>query len=355
MDGYSMRQDIIDDIMVQLEYERKRFGERARSYDQLRHDVVLWHFVSERRPARVESPVEATCWIVTVDYHYLGFDEFKRRQSNGAIPLCLHPTSLIQILQFWLPRTQEFEEAILDSLRLPLLFQEFGDSSEKVTVTILETLARFENVAQMPKEVVGSILVNRALRQGLALEPDRQKQVELIRDAIIEQNQKAHEQLRNAAVDRDRLVSELHSRNQEIMGLKEQLIAENSKPAPRVDPILPMPPNAPGRDQLRNFAAIATLALALFVAVSAIGLMLWHRRIGFSHAAFVTWTVGLVVWMLVVSRLGNQNPLIRSSTQFKRFVKWRKWLVGLIAFAIAWDLFESVRAIAWSWVSGIFK
>src|SRR5260370_3519325 len=144
MKPYSMRQDVIDDILEQQRFERKRYGENGKSYEQLRHDVVLWYFVSEKRPVRVESPVEATFWIVTVDYHFLGFDLHKRSDQQSSIPVCLHPTSLIQLLQFCLPRTREFEEAILDSLRLPLLFQEFDSSAERVTVRILETLARFE-------------------------------------------------------------------------------------------------------------------------------------------------------------------------------------------------------------------
>jgi hypothetical protein len=223
MDGYSMRQDVIDDILDQQRHEKKRYGQNAKSYEQLRHDVVLWHFVNERRPVRVESPVEATYWIVTVDYHYMGFDLYKRGDAQNSIPICLHPSSLIQLLQFWLPRTREFEEAILDSLRLPLLFQEFDSSAERVTVRILESLARFENIGHLSTGVVSSILVNQALRQEIALESDAQKQVELVRGALVEENERARKHLEEASEEKQRLELEVSGKNQIIDELRARI------------------------------------------------------------------------------------------------------------------------------------
>ena len=175
MDSLKTKQEIIDDILSQQEFERKQFRSKNRTpktYEKLEHDIVLWHFVRSKRPAIVESPLEAQYWIVTVDYRLLGFDSFRTRSRHGSVPVCLHPTSLMQMLQFWLPRTPEFEEAMLGSLRWPFLIQEFDPEAERVTVQILQTLNRFENVGDLPKDVIGGILVNEALRQKLSKEGD---------------------------------------------------------------------------------------------------------------------------------------------------------------------------------------
>ena len=117
----------------------------------------------------MESPVEATYWIVTVDYHYMGFDLYKRggrSELNPYLPASVFSDTAFAVLVTMNARVSE--EAILDSLRLPLLFQEFDSSAERVTVRILESLARFENIGHLSTGVVSSILVNQALRQEIA-------------------------------------------------------------------------------------------------------------------------------------------------------------------------------------------
>lgn len=354
MDGYSLRQDVIDDITVQLEFEKRRFGHKARNYGQLRHDIVLWHFVSDKRPVRVESPVEATYWIVTVDYHYLGFDEFKRRKTDDAIPLCLHPTSLIQMLQFWLPRTEEFEQAVLDSLRLPLLFQQFDTASEEVTIRILGTLARFENADQLPPEVAGKILLSRALRQELALEPDYQKQVDLIRDAIIEESRRVYFELRETLADRDRLAKALADHEREINELKQRLIAvddPNQGPQSPVshregqEPAVEAPIGHNTSREPYYFTAVAFLSLGLFCAATAAGLVIWRPKSGILSVGLVTWCAGGLLWGTLVNRYGAMNESVRSWTPFQKFVKYRKELIGIIAFAVVWDAWESLKDV----------
>src|SRR5262249_5300685 len=152
--------------------------------------VVLWYFIRDKRPPHVESPLEATYWVVTVDYHFLGFDAFRRRNSTRQVPICVHPTALIQMLQFWLPRTTEFEQAVLGSLRWPFLFQDFDPQAERVIIRILEALARFENVGDLPREVVANILLDDALRNKLSVERDVEKRVEFVKEALIKQTER---------------------------------------------------------------------------------------------------------------------------------------------------------------------
>jgi hypothetical protein len=53
---YSTDQGVIDDILGQLEFQKRRRAKRPQSYEDFLHDVVLWHFVREKRPAVIESP-----------------------------------------------------------------------------------------------------------------------------------------------------------------------------------------------------------------------------------------------------------------------------------------------------------
>jgi hypothetical protein len=356
MDRYSLRQDVIDDILSQLRYEKRRFGQRAKSYEQLRHDVVLWHFVCDKRPARVESPVEATHWIVTVDYHYIAFDEYKGRNNNDAVPICLHPTSLIQMLQFWLPRTPEFEEAILDSLRLPLLFQEFDSSAEKVSVKILETLARFENADQLPKEVVGHILVNKALRQELELEGDLQKQVDLIRGAVVEETEKAHSLLRATTDERDRLAVALNENQRDADDLRAQLAesgrridemaaAIDLRSAVTVETDSIVGTRHQNVQHCAYFASTAVLSLIVVLSITSFAITLWQPEFGLWRMIVVVWSLSLFLWAILVSRMGNKSEVIRSWVVFQKFEKYKKEMLAVIAFALAWDLFEFVRSI----------
>jgi len=188
VDSYRTRQDVIDDLNDQLKFETRRLGERAKGYDTLLHDMVLWHFVNDQRPVRTESPLEAGCWIVTVDFRLLDFDRHKRARSVSGIPVCVHPAPLTEMLQFWIPRTQEFEEAMLGNLRLPFLFQDFDPAAEQVTIRILEALSRFENVGDLPQEVITATLMNQALRQRISVEANADVRVELTREAVIEQS-----------------------------------------------------------------------------------------------------------------------------------------------------------------------
>ena len=92
----SMRQDVIDDINEQTNYETEKYGENAKSYKPLEHDIILWHFLKDKRSIKLESPLDAKYWIVTIDFRFLGFDEYKRKQGEFNLPLCLHPTTLLQ-------------------------------------------------------------------------------------------------------------------------------------------------------------------------------------------------------------------------------------------------------------------
>lgn len=187
LDGYSTRQDVVDDIHDVLKYEERLPEARRKSYSKVAHDMVLWHFVNDKRPAYIESPIDANYWILTVDFRFIGFDEHKQKQSKSKIPLCIHPTSLIQLLQFWVPRTKEFEEAMLGSLRLPFLFQDFDAEGERTSLKILKGIGRFEGSEGLSQDTITHVMLNDGLRSRLKTDQTDDAEIALIRDVLVEE------------------------------------------------------------------------------------------------------------------------------------------------------------------------
>jgi hypothetical protein len=120
------------------------------------------------------------------------------------------------MLHFWVPRTVQFEEALTGSLQWPFLFQEFDTRTEKLTIRILVALSRFENVQDLPQETITNILVNEALRLKLTGELNVEKEIELVKEALIEENKKVREKLEAAE-------SKVNETDLIISGLRHQI------------------------------------------------------------------------------------------------------------------------------------
>jgi hypothetical protein len=367
VDGYTTRQDVVDDLLGQLEFE-KRFGRKAKNYEQLEHDMVLWHFVADKRPAHIETPLEAKYWIVTVDYHFLGFDSFKRKNSAGQIPVCLHPTALIQMLQFWVPRSTEFEEAVLGSLRWPFLFQEFDVGAERMTIRILEVLSRFENADDLPKDVLTSILINDALRQKLSVERSVERQVDLVREALIEENEKVRAQLQSEREERERLNRDFASKSQQVETLervsdeRKSLLSETQRNLEDSEKqrrnleerlghiekeIAVERASATRRGQIRSFGLIS-LCLLLFLEASFTALAYltrWHW--GFWRTNTISWSIGFGLWLWLVDSLAQRHPAVIEWAPYVRLHQLRKWIYGgLIGEVIGHAVWEYLKRLS---------
>lgn len=193
---YTQRQDVVDDVHEELERETKFSEDKRKNYETLLHDVILWHITRDRRGTNHHSPFDVEYWAVSIDWRLIGFDHRKREATKDRLPVVLYPTNLVQLVQFWLPRSEELESSLLDSLRLPLFFQRFDPADEQVTVKILEVISRYENVDDLPDETFGTLLANRALRGRIHnADKDNEQVVQLIRDELISEHKKALESL----------------------------------------------------------------------------------------------------------------------------------------------------------------
>jgi hypothetical protein len=163
---YRVDQRVVDDVLWQNEREQARTAGRQKSYEAIEHDVILWYAVNDQRPNPTESPFDAEAWVVTVDTRLAAFDKRKTPVHMG-VPTALLPSSLAQLIQFWVPRSDQLEATLLDSLKLPLFFKEFDRDDERVTMRILGALSRYGDVDDLGVDTVRELLVNDALRHRI--------------------------------------------------------------------------------------------------------------------------------------------------------------------------------------------
>ena len=180
-----MDQEVIDDLQDQLNFQRRLPDRRQKSYKTLMHDMVLWHFTKRLRRSHIESPLDAEVWLATIDGGLLRFDDYKRKKADNTLPICIHPTVLLQILQFWIPHNKALDTALMNSLR-PM--QRFDSRAEKTTMDIIGALARFEHIDDVPRDTMAKILVSDLVRGKMEKATDDSETLEILQSEIAEQN-----------------------------------------------------------------------------------------------------------------------------------------------------------------------
>lgn len=335
LDSYSTRQDVIDDILHVQEIEGRLDENRRKSYQKVAHDMILWHFVSDQRPAYLESPIDARDWILTIDFRLIGFDEYKQRNSGSKIPLCLHPTSLVQLLQFWVPRTKAFEEAMLGSMRLPFLFQEFDAEAERTSLRILKGLGRFEGRDDISSQTITSVILNDGLRARLQSErtADGEAEIALIRDALVEElSAKVEEEGSRAKAAEKKLIA----KNEEIVELtvnKDKEISDLKDHLAQIE-----------ESKKQRFALFSYLGL-LAVLIMVAGLAAWQsdrifsdwaKMIGVTPIKVLTAIFMFVCGHLLLEWGVRRNGLMTRLWPFEQIRKFRAWLwaVVFVSFAL---------------------
>ena len=88
------------------------------------------------------------------------------------------------MLQFWIPRTEAFEKAMIESLRIPFAFRRLDAASERVAVRILEVLSRFE-VGDLSTKVITQVLVDDAIHTALGKAEDKAAEVAIVKEGLL--------------------------------------------------------------------------------------------------------------------------------------------------------------------------
>jgi hypothetical protein len=239
MENYSTDQRVVDDLLEQVEYrfernnksnrykgltEEEKEIKKQKIYDKFNHDCQLWHYVKDKRPTYIDSPKDVKNWILTLDFSFLEYDKFKQyNDPNTKISVCLHPNEFISMLQFWIPRTEKFENAILGNFRLPFLFREVDVNSEKISMEILRAMSQYEDNEKFNSELVTEILTNKALRQKIKVNNTIEENAVLIKEELFKKYETTKMQLSEETQKKESLSGELNLVKNEIGALTKKI------------------------------------------------------------------------------------------------------------------------------------
>ncbi len=371
IDAYGTKQSVVDDISQQLKREQEKYGPDAKTYEKLAHDMILWHYVNDKRPVTVGSPLEACYWVVTVDNRLVSFDSYKTRVKGSGLVACMTPSAMISMLQFWAPRTEELDQAVVSSLR-PFFCRPRDNEVEKISVAILKTLSRYEDVSDLSEETIVNILTNDALRQRMESGCSDEVQSQLIRDALIQEHHRtteelsrvrkelddsniAIEQYRRNSADRDRA---LQDKDDQIRNLSEKLEVicdelasaqwENEGLSEAMDVLrkdFEAHRSSTARDSRGMYTLVSLSMLVVFLLIAlqvaawipgTKSIPLWKTRI---LSALLT----SVVWVLIVDKMGSQNDAVSNWKPFKSLHRVKGWAIGIMTTLIASVLYDFVR------------
>jgi len=260
------------------------------------------------------------------------------------------------MLQFWIPRNDEFESALLNAMRIPLLFRKFDTDAEVVTIRILAALGRFENISTLPRETVRAILLNEALHQKIASEPDINKQIELVgelvREALIEENRNVSERLKAATELSGVLERDLAEQKLAMDGLTNTVAAqgEQLEQSRRTTESLRSEMvelrKLQAAKSTRLWFVINYVVLPLTIITALVPLLLStlaHLSAPrFWFYLIIIWCLGLALMLAVADWRGPKDPAIESWRPYKWLHRWRVFVLGGLLFPmiprIAWEL-----------------
>ena len=332
---YTEDQDTIDDALEQDAFYKRKFinePKRQKSYEQIWHDVLLWHYTADRRPTIVDTVFEAEWVGVTIDYGLLAFDSFKRR--SGGVPVLVHPASLVQALQLLVPQDENLERAILALMQMPFLFEAFDPSDERVTQKILSTLSRFDTVEDLSSETIMQLLGNRALRGKMETTSSKDEEIVLIRDAIIDHAADAEKKMAEAQEKLKAALYDQESAQERLRAM--ELALENDRATRAIEAAAAG--NARATVERENQRLQAELREAQDA--RALDTATRHQLRAFVWGSAVATVVTILLALLAYN---FREPVAQ-------IARWAPWALGLLALTIPTALLEYFSR-RWSLIS----
>lgn len=348
VDEYRTRQSAIDDINELWEYGRKEYRTDGR-YRAIEHDVTLMHFVRDRRPEHVSSPLEAKTWFLTIDYHLLRYERSKDLNHR----VCIDPSLLIQMLQFWLPRTEALETVMIESIRIPFAFRRFDAASERVAVRILETLSRYE-VGDLSTRVITQVLMDDAVQASFGNTSDTCKEDDIVKEHLSSMDAALRLKVVEKQAEAEGLKALAEQRADQIGELKENMLGSSATVEELQKQLKDAALTISDRDQrlsdlqtqlsksetsttvagqganyLIKWVVLPAIAAALVV-VSA-GLLASALEV--ASAIIVTALVAAVATLVVLGLAdwrGSKVRAIECEAWYLRLRRWRRWAYGLL-------------------------
>ena len=382
------RQDVVDDVVAQLEREQAKPDAKKKTYEALQHDVTLWHVVNDSRSAALESPLDAVNWVVTLDYRFLGFDQYKQKISNRRVPVCLHPVALAQLLQFWTPMSQDVQDSILTSIQLPLIFHDFSEEDENVTLRIVQAISRFQNAEDLPEDTIRSILVDKVLRARISEDVPENRQIELVREALVEQHettkkklldaekklekleetkQKGEKKIENLSLELDdknnrvaSLTSESDSYRTRLADLGRELKSEKQQREEDAKRLSNLEVKAAATADISRFKerAIYIPLIGWILSTVAMYTVVFRGKGTLAGQALSIWSLLFAIgWLLLAKYLGKGSKSIEGWGLYKvidRTAIGASWILGLIAASIGGKIVDTYWVDGGAWLHKVF-
>jgi len=360
---YAFDQSTIDDAIDQKSFYARKIGsgKREKSYEQIWHDMVLWHFIWDKRPQVNDTVFDAEWLGVTIDFGFIAFDNHKRRGSG--IPLLVHPASLLQALQVIIPSDESLEKTILALMQMPFLFEQFDIEDEKATQKILGALSMYENVDELREETILTILGNKVLRTKLSENQDANGEVALIRDAIVEHLAEKTREADEAKAHLVRVQELMESERRQGLSRLETVQGESSA---QLAAVLA----GKERAEVAKFSVDVELAdvrskLQKFERDErsrSVAREILNEKLQFVGSVFIFSVIvavaNLLIWQYssqIAHKAGWLAPLVAQLTVFVSGVKFCDKLVRRKLVLIDWLPVKILNKIAtWSWLAFLF-
>ena len=257
--------------------------------------------------------------------------------------MCIHPTVLLQILQLWVPSSEQLDAALMSSLR-PMLPHVFDAEAERVTIRILGALSRFENADDLGEETITSILLSDAVRTRVAATGDIEEDIEIIKSALVKQNRILEVDRRRLRRETEGLEGKIRLREGEVAKLGrrvEQLEEERRRDKGRMSQEEGERERLAARvEESRSRAECLECTLIGVVAAAAAGIASWrlgavmtgslgsHPVVATAFGGLLTLLGGVgcpVLWMTVRKRKIREKPAGR---MIRRMATWLGVLIA---------------------------
>ncbi|HHZ9433152.1 TPA: hypothetical protein ACWLZK_000457 [Klebsiella quasipneumoniae] len=164
---YPTDERVVKEQLTIWEREEKKPENKRKRYEAIEHDLIFWFSIHDHRDGNADSALEENYWGVTIDWSVIQFDQLKRKKKESKLPVVLHPTNLVQLLQFWVPRDATLESGIMEAIKLPLLFGDFDVNDEKATIELIQALSTYKDIEGIDGEILSSMLADKALKQKI--------------------------------------------------------------------------------------------------------------------------------------------------------------------------------------------
>ena len=222
----------------------------------------------------------------------------------------------------------------------------------------------------MPEEVVSQVLFNEALRQRIALEPDINKQIEIVESALVESHRALSQELNVTRSEVSRRESEIKQlqqlvnaregdfrKQQEAMRQKDEKIKLLEQKLQKIESKTVELQRILQEKQREDEVGAARRGFVYKIIMSLLGILLLVVTLTvFSHSfiAIATWQIfvgylafTLIAWIEFVDRRGTNAKHISEWMLFARFHSIKKWLFSGLGFILIALIENAIGDMLW--------